>query len=33
VKLGEESMEKEREIINTHFFMQEKAQLMQRNID
>lgn len=26
-------MEKEREIINAHFFMQEKNQLMQRSID
>lgn len=33
LKLSEEAMEKEREIINTHFFMQEKNQLMQRNID
>lgn len=33
MNLSEESMEKEREIINAHFFMQEKGQLMQRNID
>ena len=33
MSLSEQSLEKEREIINAHFFMQEKAQLMQRSID
>lgn len=32
-RLSEESMDKEREIINAHFFFQDKANLMQLSID